>query len=189
MKNSIIAIISVCILCGIFLTSCGNNEIKPDYLLEGAMDNGFVPAYRAYFAIKNNEVAEISKTKYENYIYRDNNHYEIVPESYYLFEVNAETKNPLDWEYEQNKYNDGMYDTEILKNQLLDMNVSFEGSVDIQITEFDEYILIEVANMNDANTVMDSKYAIFHEGKMLAIADDINLSSIRKIYRLKEKGK
>ncbi len=185
MKNSAIAIISICILCGMFLTACRDDGVKPDYLLEGARDNGFVPAYRAYFAIKDNKVTEISKAKYENYIYKDDDHYKIVTKSYYLFEVNAETNDPSDWEYEQNKNNDEMYDTEILKNQLLDMNVNFEGNVDIQITEFDEYILIEVANMNDANTVINSKYAVFHDGEILSMPDDIDLSSIRDIHKYK----
>lgn len=175
--------ISILLIVSLCLVSCSKNDSRPEYLLKGAMDNGFVSAYRAYFAIENNEVTEISKTKYENYIYKDNVHYKIVPKSYYLFEVNAETKDPSDWKYEQNNNNDEMYDTKILKNQLVDMDVSYEGKVDIQITEFDEYYLVEVASMDDANTVTDSKYAIFHNGEKLPMSENIDLSSIRDIYK------
>ena len=183
-KPKAILIISALFVVCILLSACSENETNPEYLLEGARDSGLVASYRAYFAIENNSVTKISKTKYENYIYKDNdNHYKIVPQSYYSFEVNAKTKDPLDWEYEQNKYDDETYEIDILKNQLLDMGVGYQGIIDIQITEFDEYYLIEVTSIDDDNTILDSEYAIFHDNEMLSIADDINLSSIRDIHK------
>ncbi len=180
----IISIISIVFAACVFMTSCGANESNPEYLLEGARDNGFIAAYRAYFAIENNRVSEISKTKYEDYIYKDKeDHYKIVPQLYYSFEVNAKTNDPSDWEYEQRKYNDEVYDIEILKKQLLDMGISYEGKIDIQIMEFDEYYLIEVTSMEDDSTIIDSKYAIFNNGEKLPMADDIDLSSIRDIHK------
>ncbi len=184
-KVKTISILSALFVVCIFLASCSiNDESNPEYLLEGARDNGFVASYRAYFAIENNSVTEISKTKYENFIYKDkDDHYKIVPQVYYSFEVNAKTKDPSEWDYEQSKYNDEAYDTEILKNQLVDMDVSYEGKVDIQITEFDEYCLVEVTSMDDANTIIDSKYAIFHNGEKLSMSEGIDLSSIRDIHK------
>ncbi|MCR5213072.1 MAG: hypothetical protein K6E10_01530 [Eubacterium sp.] len=183
-KMKTISIISALFAVCVFLTSCSVNGSNPEYLLEGASDNGFVASYRAYFAIENKSVTEISKTKYENFIYKDKeDHYKIVPQVYYSFEVNAKTKDPSDWEYEQSKYNDETYDIDILKNQLLDMGISYEGEIDIQITEFDEYYLIEVTSLDDNNTIIDSKYAIFNNGEKLSMADDIDLSSISDIYK------
>ena len=183
----LLSLLSITCLC---LMACGkdySDEVYPEYLLEGARDNGFVASYRAYFAIENGNVNKISETKYDNLIYKDSDdHYEIVPEEYYSFEINAKTNNPSDWKYEQNRNNDKMYDTEILKNQLLDMNVSFWGNIYIHITKFDEYILIEVVNMNENNAILDSKYAIFYNNEMLQMENDIDLSSIRKIYKYNE---
>ena len=115
MKNSKIAIIFICILCGIFLASCSNNNVKPDYLLEGAMDNGFVPAYRAYYAIESDNIRKISHSKYEKYIYDDKKEYCYIPITYYSFDAFAKTMNPSEWEYEQSEYDDVVYDIDTLK--------------------------------------------------------------------------
>ena len=180
----LISTISTLFVACMFLISCSANESNPEYLLKGASDNGFVASYRAYFAIENNSVTKISKRKYENFIYKDKeNHYKILPQIYYSFEVNAKTNNPTDWECEQSKYNDETYDINILKDQLLDMGVSYEGKVDIQITEFDKYYIIEVTSLDDDNTIIDSRYAIFNNGEKLSMADDIILSSIQDIYK------
>lgn len=182
-KMKTISIILTSFVLCVFLTSCSVNESNPEYLLEGAMDNGFVASYRAYFAIENKSVTKISKTKYENFIYKDkDNHYKIVPKVYYSFDVNAKTKDPSDWEYKQSEYDDEIYDIDMLKNQLLEMGISYEGEIGVQITEFDKYYLIEVTSLDD-NTIIDSKYAIFHNGEKLSIGDDIDLSSIRDIHK------
>ena len=65
-------ITAIAVLC-LYMTSCLTSKPKPDYLLMGARDNGFVAAYRGYYAITGNSVEKISKTTYENYIYRDDN--------------------------------------------------------------------------------------------------------------------
>ena len=70
----------------------------------------------------------------------------------------------------------------MLKNQLLEMGISYEGEIGVQITEFDKYYLIEVTSLDD-NTIIDSKYAIFHNGEKLSMRDDIDLSSIRDIHK------
>lgn len=68
------------------------------------------------------------------------------------------------------------------------MNISFEGNISILITEFDDYKLIEVTNYDDSNMVLSSEYAVFHNDEKLSTSDDIDLSSIRYIYRLQDNG-
>ena len=90
MKFKTILCMSVLLIASLCLTSCGKDTTSPDYLLEGARDNGFVAAYRAYFAIDDNNITKISKKKYENFIYYDKiDNYDPVPKTYYRFEAHT----------------------------------------------------------------------------------------------------
>ena len=168
------------------LTACRANNSNPEYLLEGARDNGFVASYRAYFAIENGSIFKISKAKYENCIYReDNKHYKLVPKEQYCFKAHAEDSDSLKLEYEQKYPENPAYEIDTLTKQLSMMDISHSGNSDIQIIEFDDYYLIEVENL-DGNTVVASEYAIFHNGEKLSMEEGIDLSSIRNIYKYYE---
>lgn len=170
-----------------FLTACSVNNSSPEYLLKGARDNGFVASYRAYFAIENGSIFKISKAKYENYIYReDNKHYKIVPNEQYCFEAHAKDSDSLKWEYEQKYPENPVYEIDTLTKQLSMMDISHSENSDIQIVEFDDYYLIEVENLDGNNAVIDSEYALFHNDKKLSMEEDIDLSSIRNIYKYYE---
>ena len=187
MSKKFLIIFALFIFCS-FLISCSLTESHPEYLIESASDNGFVPSYRAYFAIKDNSIAKTSKAKYEHYIYEDkDNVYKTVSQKFYSFEVNAETEDPVAWEYEPDYSGDGVYDTDILIQRLQTMEICFKGQVDIEITEFDDYDLISVANMDKDNTVIDLKYAVFHSNKKLSMQENLNLNSIRNIYKFCQK--
>ena len=194
MKNSTIVLIFICILCGIFLASYDNNSAKPDYLLEGALDNGFVPVYRAYHTIENDNIRRISKSKYEKYIYNGKKEYGYIPTTYYSFDAFAKNINPSEWEYEQSEYDDVIYDINTLKTYLLKMQTGYwnvpsalgEDKVHIIVTEFDDYAIVEANLVDYQNTIKDSKYAIFHNGNMLTAAKDLDLNSIRSIHKYKQ---
>ncbi len=194
MKNGTIAIIFGCILCGIFLTVRGNDGVKADYLLKGARDNGFIPAYRAYYSIKDETISKISKFKYDRYIYDDKKEYDYIPTTYYSFDVFAKNMNPSEWEYEQSKYNELIYNIDSLKTYLSEMQTGYWNmpsslrgdKVNIFVTEFDDYTIVEATLVDYQNTIKDSKYAIFHNGNMLAAAKDLDLSSIRSVHRYKQ---
>ena len=79
-----------------------------------------------------------------------------------------------------------MYEIDTLTNQLSMMNISHSENSDIQIVKFDDYYLIEVENLDGNNTVVASEYALFHNGKKLSMEEDIDLSSIRNIYKYYE---
>lgn len=179
-----ISTISTLLFFSVLLTSCGLNESHPEYLIESARDNGFVASYRAYFAIENNNIKKISKGKYEKYIYKDRyDNYKIVPKDFYSFKVNAETKDPAEWEYESQYSVDKIYDTDVLIAQLKTMGISFEGRVDIEIIEFDDYYLIGVTSIDEDNTITDFRYAVFHNNKKLSMEQNLDLSDIRDIYK------
>lgn len=183
MSKKFLIIFALFIFCS-FLISCSLTESYPEYLIESASDNGFVPSYRAYFAIKDNSIAKTSKAKYEHYIYEDkDNVYKTVSQKFYSFEVNAETEDPAAWEYEPDYSGDGVYNTDILIQQLQTMKICFKGKVDIEITEFDDYDLISVANMDKDNTVIDSQYTAFHGDEKLSMKEDLDLNSVRNIYK------
>lgn len=169
------------------LTACSANNSSPEYLLEGARDNGFVASYRAYFAIENGSIFKISKAKYENYIYReDNKHYKLVPKKQYCFKAHAENSDSLKLEYEQKYPENPAYEIDTLTKQLSMMDISYSGNSDIQIIEFDDYYLIEAENLDGNNTVIASEYAIFHNDEKLSMKEGIDLSSIRNIYKYYE---
>ena len=183
MKRNRLLFIWLLIISCFLLTSCGEVKSEPDYLLEGARDEGLMPSYRAYFAIDNDNITKISKREYEKLLYKKDqeHHYKIVPNKSYSFDVKAGTNKPSEWEFVPSQYNKTTYDEEMLKDQLSAMDVSYVGDVYILITEFEGYHIIEVKNM-DEHTVMDSQYAIFHDGEKLSTYENIDLSSIRCIY-------
>lgn len=190
MKTKMISISSAMALLLVtgmtLLTACSANNSSPEYLLEGARDNGFVASYRAYFAIENGNIFKITKAKYENYIYReDNKHYKLVPKEQYCFKAHAEDSDSLKLEYEQKYPENPVYEIDMLTKQLSMMDISYSGNSDIQIIKFDDYYLIEVENL-DGNTVIASAYAIFHNGEKLSMEEGIDLSSIRNIYKYYE---
>lgn len=170
---------SFCILLKLY----GDYKHPPKYLLEGAEDGGIIPIYRAYFAI-DDDVKEISEIRYKNLIYSKDIYYNVLRVKYYNFDVNAKSKDPSDWEYEISEFNKGFYDTDILTDQLKKMELSVDGNIDIKVTKFDDYCIVEVSCL-EANglNVIDSHYAVFHNGERLAMKKNIDLSSIRYIYK------
>ena len=183
MKKAV-AILTLMTLLITGTTACSAGGGKPDYLIRASRDNGFVPAYRAYFAIKDDKLTKISSYRFEKLLY-GNSDYSMIPEEYYSFDVYAETGEPSEWEYEQNKYNDVQYDEEILIGQLEEMGVSYTGNIYILVTEFDDYAVIEVTDLeDDSSTIVSSSYGLFKDGRMLDLPDKIDLSSVNDFYRL-----
>ena len=166
------------------LSSCAADQYKPAYLLEGARDNGFVPSYRAYYAIDGDTIEKISKTRYENYIYKDkDDHYKSFNAEFSNYDIAASTDDPSEWDYEVKYYGTEPYDTEALKKHLKDMNVSYTGNVYILVYWFDEYSIVQVTNLTDNNTVLGEMFGLFRNGNKIDLPDGTDLSSIRTYYR------
>ena len=174
----------VCVL----MSSCISNRNKPDYLLMGAKDNGFVPSYRAYYAITGDTIKKIPQFKYENYIYKDD-HYKSFNEEFSNYDVVADSPDPSEWNFELMYYDNEPYDTDALIKHLQDMNVSYMGNVYILVLWFDEYVIVEVTNLDDTNTVLGETFGLFRNGKMIDLPAGTDLSSIRTYYRYEQDAK
>ena len=101
----------------LLLASCGSK--KPDYLIGAGRDNGFVPAYRAYFSIQGDKIKKISVLKYERLTLGKESEYDFIREStYHFYDINADTDDPAYWTYTQNEYEKELYDVDKLKADL-----------------------------------------------------------------------
>lgn len=183
MKKIVLIFILVFCIFGLCIFKYIHNKqqnILPVYVLECARDNGFVPSYRGYFAIYNDEVKKISELKYEKLIRKNN--YKLITSQYYSITAESKSYDSSKWIYTQGQYNEKTYDIDILKSQLKKMNIRYQGDINIGITEFDNYYILEVDNV-DNHTILDSKYAIFCDSKMLLVSEDFDLNSIRSIYK------
>ena len=188
MKYRVIKLICLIIIissASALLSSCMTGKSRPDYLLEGARDNGFVPAYRAYYAIEGDNIKKISKSKYENYIYKDD-HYKSFNESFTNYDVVAGSEDPSEWEYEIKYYSDDPYEIDALIGLLQDMNVSYTGNVFILVLWFDEYVIVEVTSLDGTNTVLGETFGLFRDGRKLDLPEGTDLSSIRTYYRYEQ---
>ncbi len=163
------------------LASCSSGK-KPDYLIMAARDNGFVPAYRAYFAVEGDSIRKISSSRYDDLILGKSD-YKMFNETYYTFDVTAETGDPAEWEYVPNPYIEEHYDEDLLIGQLKETGVSYTGDIYIVITEFDDYTVFQVTNLEDS-TWKDTTYAWFRDGRLLDLPKNIELDSLDRFYRL-----
>ena len=180
----LIFIISLINSFSILLNMYGDYKHPPKYLLENAGSGGILAFDTTYFAIDDDGVKKISEIRHNNLIFAEDNHYSFVRDKYYNFEVNARSKDPSDWEYEISEFNDGFYDTDILTEQIKKMELSVDGKIDIEVTKFDDYYIVEVTQMEDDDfQVIDSYYAVFHNGERLAMKKNIELNSIRGVRK------
>lgn len=184
----LICLIIIFSVAGMLLSSCATGNSRPDYLLEVARDNGFVPAYRAYYAIEGDTIKKISKSRYEKYIYKDD-HYKRFNESFSNYDVVASSEDPAGWEYELKYCSDDPYDTDVLIGHLQDMNVSYTGNVYILVLWFDDYVIVEVTNLDDTNTVLGETFGLFRDGRKLDLPSGTDLSSLRSYYRYEQDPK
>ena len=180
----LIFIISLINSFSILINMYGDYKHPPKYLLENAGSGGILAFDTTYFAIDDDGVKKISEIRHNNLIFAEDNHYSSVWEKYYHFDVNARSKDPSDWEYEISEFNDGFYDTDILTEQIKKMELSVDGKIDIEVTKFDDYYIVEVTQMEDDDfQVIDSYYAVFHNGERLAMKKNIELDSIRVVRK------
>lgn len=64
------------------------------------------------------------------------------------------------------------------------MELSVDGKIDIQVTKFDDYYIVEVTCLEaDGLTIINSYYAVFHNGERLAMKKNIELNSIRDVRK------
>ena len=173
----------------ISLVSCvsAGKNAEPEYLIKAKRDNGFVSAYKAFFALDGESLYKISERKYDDLTLGDDSKYKVIQVDSISFDVRATGDDlskwnvslPYDYENQTNPYT-----RESLINDLTQIGVTYRGSLYVLVTRFDDYKIVQVTNM-DGNSVIDESYALFKNGSKLPLSKNMDLSSISQIYRLK----
>lgn len=80
MRIRTVITVMVLLTTSMCLVSCTDNKTCPEYLIECGTDNGFVPAWRGYYAIENGNVIKLKQREYDQYVYNDElKHYKYIP--------------------------------------------------------------------------------------------------------------
>lgn len=182
----------ICTACLMLLScvSAGKNA-EPEYLIKAKRDNGFVSAYKAFFALDGESLYKISERKYEVLTLGDNSKYKVIVPETISIDITAPGSDKLAWEvsfpsdYEmQAGSTTEPYTRETLIADLTKMEITYTGSLYVLVTRFDDYKIVQVTNL-DGNSVIDESYALFKNGSKLPLSKNMDLSSISQIYRLK----
>ena len=172
----------------ISLVSCvsAGKNAEPEYLIKAKRDNGFVSAYKAFFALDGENLYKISGRKYDDLTLGDDSKYKVIIPETISFDIEAPESDKSTWKIFTTNY-DMQQETEngpalvTLMTDLTKMGITYTGSLYVLVTRFDDYKIVQVTNL-DGNSVIDECYALFKNG---SLSKNIDLSSISQIYRLK----
>ena len=174
---SVITILSV--VC-IFLTSCGEKKL-PAYVLLASEQSGLVQAYEAYFELDGNSLKQVRQIRFENLVERTD-HYSLINFESYNFKAISTNGNPSDYTYEQSSLDTMSFDKATLIKYLRKMGVFWTGEIQIQITEFNDYVILEAAH-TDTNNMTEVRTGLFRSSKYIELPKGSSLKSISKVYK------
>jgi hypothetical protein len=82
------------------------------YYICARRDNGFIPAYRAYFFINGNKIKRVSVFRYEHSVTfgKRADEYKFFSPAYHVFNIKAKSNDPSEWKIRQNEYDKEKYD-------------------------------------------------------------------------------
>ena len=178
----IISVITILSVFCMLLTSCGKKK-QPAYVLEAREESGIVQAYDAYFELDGNSLKEVKQVRYENLIQRSNSYAEITFQTY-SFKADSANGNPSDFIFTQNATDTMSFDKPTLIKFLRKMGVFWTGEIQIRMSEFDGYIILEAWH-TDTSAVTEVKTGLFRNGKYIELPKGSSLKSINKIYKKK----
>lgn len=176
----IISVITILSVFCMLLTSCGNKKM-PAYVLEASEASGIVQAYNAYFELDGNSLKEVKLVRFENLIQRTNAYAPISFQTY-SFKADSTNGNPSDFVFTQSPTDSMSFDKPTLIKFLRKMGVFWTGEIQIRMTGFDGYIILEAWH-TDTNSVTEVKTALFRNGKYIELPKDSSLKSLDKIYK------
>lgn len=176
----IISVITILSVVCMLLASCGNKKM-PAYVLEATEDSGIVQAYKAYFELDGNSLKEVRQIRYENLVERTSN-YTLINFQTYSFKASSTNGNPSDYVYTQSNQDTMAFDKATLIKYLRKMGVFWTGEIQIQMTEFDGYIILEAWH-TDGGTVKEIKTGLFRNSKYIELPKDSSLKSVNKVYK------
>lgn len=174
---SVITILSV--LC-MLLTSCGQKKM-PAYVLLASEQSGLVQAYDAYFELDGNSLKEVREVRFENLVERTDN-YKTIKFLSYNFNAYSTNGNPSDYSYEQSSLDTMPFEKATLIKYLRKMGVFWTGEIEIQITEFNDYVILEAAH-TDTEDITEVKTGLFRSSKYIELPKGSSLRSVNKVYK------
>ncbi len=166
------------------LTKRYNPKKPPKYLIEAGADNGFIPVFRAYFALEGDAFHVMREGVYEKNKYK--NDYKYFDPSYYTVNVITENDDPATWSFAQSYDKDGPIDKKEIIDLFIRMKIKRTKYFFLNIRDFDSYRMVYACNtdQNGHGTVLEQKSALFKDGKEIKIPKKTRLTSIRGFYKL-----
>ena len=163
------------------------DDNEPKYYICARRDNGFVPAYRAYFFIHGNKIKKVSAFRYEHQtVFGKKAHeYQFFSPVYCVFSIKAKNNNPSDWEIVQNPYDKVKYDLNSLIMLLKQTRILVTGYIQLVLHEFDGYVMIHMGSTDQEGhgTILGEQSLFFRDGRIINIDKKIHLDDVRDFYR------
>ena len=160
---------------------------EPRYYICARRDNGFIPAYRAYFFILGNTVKKVGKFRYEYRVIfgKKSDDYQSFSPGYYVFNIKAKSNDPTEWKIEQSKYEKNRYDVNGLIRLLKKTEIMLKGYIQLVLHDFDGYQIIHMVRTSEEThgLHMGEQSLLFRDGIPIAIGKKINFGSVRDFYR------
>ena len=176
----IISVITILSVVCMLLSSCGNKKM-PAYVLVASEDSGIVQAFNAYFELDGNSLKEVRQVRYENLVERTNNYTQISFQTY-SFKASSTNGNPSDYVFTQDSHDSIAFDKGTLVKYLRKMGVFWTGEIQIRMTAFDGYIILEAWH-NDGGAVSEIKTGLFRNSKYIELPKDSSLKSVAKVFK------
>ena len=163
------------------------DDNEPKYYICARRDNGFIPAYRAYFFIHGNKVKKVRGFRYGHRVIfgKGADDYKSFSPEYYVFNIKAKSNDPTDWKIVQNKYEKNRYDVNALINLLKKAEITLKGYIQLVLHDFDGYQIIHMVRTSEEThgLHMGEQSLLFRDGMPITIGKKINFASVRDFYR------
>ena len=159
----------------------------PRYYICARADNGFVPAYRAYFYIKGSTIKRVSGFRYEHSVIfgKRADDYKMISPGYFVFNIKAPSNDPSEWQIEQSKYQEERYEISALVMLLKKAEITVKGYIQLILHEFDGYQLICMSSTDQEGhgTVLGQQSLFFRDGAPVKIGRRIRFNAVHDFYK------
>ena len=159
----------------------------PKYYICARRDNGFIPAYRAYFFIDGNKIKRVSGFRYEHCVIfgKRSDDYKYFSPGYYVFDIKAKNNDPSEWKIRQNEYEKERYDINALITLLKKAEITLKGYIELVLHEFDGYQFIHMVRTDQEGhgTILGEQSLFFRNGNPIKIGKKIKLDDVKDFYR------
>ena len=154
---------------------------EPKYYICARRDNGFIPAYRAYFFIKGNKIKRVSCMRYEHSVTfgKRADDFTYFSPGYYVFNIKARNSDPSEWKIGQNEYEKVRYDINALITLLKKSEITLKGYIELVLHEFDGYQLIHMTRTDQEGhgTILGEQSLFFRDGNPIKIGRRIKFDA------------